>query len=223
VTLLWPFHPTRFAWDFLPEIDPWILALLIAGMFLPELFRLVGTEIGAKQKSPRGRNGALVALALLVFYVGVRVVAHGNALARLDAHSYRGESPRQVGAFPDSFSPITWHGVVETASQVCTVDVSEAGTWRFDPESAVCAHKPEDSAALTTAQKTQTALAFLQATQFPKATVGATSEGFEVVLRDMRDIAQNESLHALAARILLDRKAQVTSQSIVWASSVTLR
>ena len=223
IGLLWPFRATRFAWDYLPETDPWILASLLAGIFLPELFRLVGSEIGAKQKSPRGRNGALIALALVVFYVGGRAILHGNAAAQLDAHSYRGESPRQVCAFPDSLSPVTWRAVVETTSQICLADVQGAEIGRVEPESAVCRHTPEESAALTAAQKTRTAREFLQAARFPKASVSATADGLETVLRDMRDVAQNETLHALAGRILLDRSGQVISESIVWVRSVKLR
>ena len=34
-TLLWPFRATRFAADYLPRIDPWILTLLLAGILLP--------------------------------------------------------------------------------------------------------------------------------------------------------------------------------------------
>jgi membrane-bound metal-dependent hydrolase YbcI (DUF457 family) len=220
VALLWPFRATRFAWDWLPFLEPWILAVLLAGIFLPELIRLVSTEIGAKQKSPRGRGGALVALALVFFYIGARAALHNNARAQLDAHSYRGESPHQVAAFPDSFSPVTWHGVVETASQICTVDMATAGTARFDPESASCIHKPEESAALSAAQKTPAAQNFLQAARFPKASVAAVAGGSEVILRE---VAQNESLRTVAARILLDRTAQVANQDIVWVRDVHLR
>jgi len=222
MALLWPFRATRFAWDWFPFLDPWVLALLLAGIFVPELFRLVSSEIGAKQKSPRGRNGALIALALVVSYVGARATSHNHAVTELDAHSYRGDSPHQVAAFPDSFSPMTWHGVVETVSQICTQDVA-GGTARFDPESAACIHKPEESAPLASAEKTEAAQNFLQAARFPKASVGAATDGCEVVLRDMRDVAENESVRALAARILLDRNAHVTSQGIVWATRIELR
>jgi len=223
VALLWPVRTTRIAWDFLPSTDAWILAVLIAGISLPELLRLVSSEIGAKEKAPRGRKGALVAFALVLIYSGARVAFHGNAVAQLDAHSYRGESPRQVAAFPDALSPVAWHGVVETASQICTIDSPEAGSRQSDPESAACVYKPEESTALTAAQKTQAAQEFLRAARFPKASLGTTEDGSEVILRDVRDIAQNETLHALSARILLDRNERVTNQSIVWARSVKLR
>lgn len=223
VVLLWPFPMTRFAWDWLPFLDPWVLVILVSGIALPELLSLVGSEIGAKEKAPRGRNGALMALALVVIYSGARMMCHNNAIAQLDAHSYRGESPRKVAAFPDSLSMITWHGVVETASQVCTVDVPVMGAARFDAETAACVHKPEDSPALRTAQGTTTAQNFLQAARFPRASVGVTQAGSEVVIRDMRDAAQANPGSALAARVLLDRKGQVNSQSLVWAREVKLR
>jgi len=223
VALLWPFRASRFAWDFLPFLDPWLLALLVMGIALPELLALVGSEIGVKEKGPRGRNGARFALAVAVLYIGARAILHGGAVAQIDAHSYRGESPHKVAAFPDSLSFVTWHGVVETDSQICTVDVPVAGTAHFDAETALCAHKPEESEALTAAQKTPTAQEFLQAASFPKASVNPMESGSEVVLRDLRDIVQNEVAHALAARIRVAPRGQVTSQNIVWARNVRLR
>ena len=103
VTLLWPFSGRRFAGDLLPGIDAWILALLISEILVPELFRLVSSEIGARSKTPRGRNGARIALALLLVYVSGRALLHTSAAAELDAHAYKGESPRLVGAFPMHF------------------------------------------------------------------------------------------------------------------------
>jgi membrane-bound metal-dependent hydrolase YbcI (DUF457 family) len=223
VAALWPFWQTRFAWDILPSTDPWILVLLLGGLLLPELFRLVNSEIGAKDKAPRGRSGALIVLALVAFYVGARATQHGNAFAQLDAHTYRGESPRRLAAFPDSLSLFTWHGVVETTSQICTADAPASSGSRFDPDSAVCVHKPEPSPALTTAQQTDAARQFLQAARFPKATVGSTEDGTEVVVRDARDGAEQNVRFAVAARVLLNPSGQAISQSIVWASDVRLR
>src|SRR5258708_8269146 len=115
VALVWPWRMTRFGWDWVPGLDPWILALLLAGILLPELFGLVGSEIGAKSKAPRGRNGAIAALALALIYVGVRATLHGNAVAQLDAHTYRRESPRRFAAFPYPSSLVAWPGIINTA------------------------------------------------------------------------------------------------------------
>jgi inner membrane protein len=223
VALLWPWRETRLACDWLPGVDPWILALLLAGILLPELFGLVGSEIGAKNTAPRGRNGAIAVLVLVLIYVGARETFHGNAVAQLDAHTYRGESPRRLAAFADPLSLVTWHGVVETATQICTVDVSAAESARFDPESAACVHKPEDSPSLAAAEQTEATKKFLQAARFPKASVGATEDGTEVVVRDVRNSAEGDTRFAVAVRVLLDRKGSVTHQEILWASEVHLR
>jgi inner membrane protein len=222
VTLLSPFRATRFAADYLPRIDPWILALLLAGILLPELFRLVSSEIGAKDKTPRGRNGALIALALIVVYISARGVLHVQATDALDARSYRGESPRRLGVFPDALSLFTWHGIVETQSLVCLAEVPVHSAREFDAEAANCQHKPEFSPALDMAQKTVTADKFLQSARFPRATVEKTQDGYEVTIRSLRDIVEQEA-HSVAARIVLDAKPRVFSEELVWAKELKLR
>jgi inner membrane protein len=217
-TLLWPFRSTRFAADYLPTIDPWILTTLLAAILLPELFRLVGSEIGAKDKSPRGRTGALIALSLMVLYVAARGDLHGEATETLDAHSYHGESPRRFGAFPDTLSLFTWHGIAETQSLVCLAEVPVHSGTPFDAETANCQHKPESSPALDLAQKTVVAERILQAARFPRATVEKTLDGYEVVIRSLRDLVEGETSHSVAARILLDARPRVFSEAIVWAS-----
>lgn len=223
VALLWPFRFRRFAMGWLPSIDPWILALLTCGILVPELFRLVSSEIGAKDKAPRGHNGALVAVVLIVAYIGARVVLHTGSIVLLEPHSYHGESARRVGAFPDVLSIATWHGVVETASYLCLAEVPVGPGRSFDPESADCLHKPEPSPELDAAQKTPVAREYVAAVPFPRAVVARTQTGYEVQIRSMRDIAENERRHRVAAMILVDRNLAVTKQRLVWVRELHLR
>lgn len=223
VALLSPFRPARFAMDWLPSIDPWILAILIAGILVPELFRLVTSEIGAKQKSPRGRNGAIIALALIALYIGARALLHSGSIASLEPHSYHGESARRVGAFPDAISITTWHGVVETESFLCLAEVPSGPGKSFDPESAECLHKPEPSPELDAAQRTRVSSEYLRSVPFPRAIVAKTEDGYEVVIRSARDLAENEIHHRVAVRILLDSQFAITSQDLVWSSDIRLR
>jgi inner membrane protein len=223
VALLWPFRGTRFALDWLPTVDPWIFVLLLAGALLPEFFRLVSSEIGAKNKTPRGRNGALVALALMVLYVGARGVLHFNSLALLDARSYHGESPRRVAAFADTLSVFTWHGVVETQSYVCLAEVPAGSGESFDAETATCLHKPEESPVLAAVQQSAVGQKFLSAARIPRAAVDKTQDGYEVVIRDLRDVAEQETRHRVAARILLDPAAHIAGEQLIWAEEVHLR
>jgi membrane-bound metal-dependent hydrolase YbcI (DUF457 family) len=222
-TLFWPFRGTRYTGDVLPGIDPCILAILLAGIVIPEVFRLVSSDIGAKERSPRGRNGAVAALVLVLTYVGVRIALHAESVAILDAHTYRGESPRRLASFPDAFSILKWHGVVETESQLCQVEVPLSSGGRFDAEAANCLHKPEASVELTTAEGTDAAKTFLRAGRFPRAAVEQTQEGFEVVIRELRETGAGVNRYSVAALILLDKQEKVTNQELVWARELRVR
>jgi hypothetical protein len=221
--LFWPLTGRRFAADVLPGVDPWILALLIVGLVAPELFRLVSSEIGAQEKSPRGRSGARVALALIVIYTGARYLVHTRAMTDLDAHAYKGETPRQVGAFADALSIFTWHGITETTSLMCTAEVNVGPGQAFDADAAYCQHKPEPSEALTTAEKTEAAQEFLRVARFPKAAVEKREDGYEVEIRAVQNAGESETRQRVAARILLDAKAQVMEDELVWVKELGRR
>ena len=223
VALLWPWQARRFAMDWLPAVDPWILAILIAGIFVPELLRLVSSEIGAKHRAPRGRNGGMFALVTMALYIAARGTLHMASMVTLEPHLYHGESPRGFGAFADTLSIATWHGVVETRSFVCLTDVPVGPGRTFDPESADCLHKPEQSEELDAAQKSRVAQEYLRAAPFPRAIVDKTQNGYEVVIRSMRDLAENETQHRVAAVIFLDASNTITSQELVWVRELHLR
>jgi membrane-bound metal-dependent hydrolase YbcI (DUF457 family) len=223
VALLWPFRLNRFAMDWLPTIDPWILAMLIAGILIPELMRLVTSEIGVKNKTPRGRNGAIGALSLIVLYIVARALLHAGSIALLEPHSYQRESARAAGSFPNALSIFTWRGVVETRSLLCTADVPSGLGRNFDPESAECFHKPDPSPELDAAQKAHVAEEYVRVAPFPRAIVAKTEDGYEVVIRSMRDVAEDEVRHRVAALILLDSKGAITDQQLIWTSDVHLR
>jgi hypothetical protein len=217
VALTWPFSPKRFAADWLPGIDPWILTILVACIALPELFHLVSSEIGAKAKKPRGQTGAIIGLALILVYGGVRATLHWNVIALMQSRTFHGETPSRVSAFPEPLSPFTWHGVVETESALDEIDVESASAGNFDPDSSLRLFKPEPSPALEAARNTTAAKRFLAAAQIPKASIEKTQTGYVVVLRDLRYAVAGETQHEIAAIIGLDLNNKVTSEELVWA------
>jgi len=220
VSLLWPFSAKRIALDWAPEFDLWLLILFAAGILLPELFRLVSDEIGAKSKKPRGRVGALFAFGLVAAYVGARGVMHTSAVSMLMERAYSGESARKAAAFPDSTSPALWHGVVETESAIHLVLVPTAQFTKFDPEDAQNIHKPEASPMLDAAQKTEPAKQFLAFARFPKATVQKEVEGYSVQIRDLRYDALGQTSRTVEAEINLDSNSRVTIAHLDWQNRV---
>jgi membrane-bound metal-dependent hydrolase YbcI (DUF457 family) len=216
VELFWPFTPRRFALDWLPHLDLWVLGILLAGILLPMLGRLVTEEIGAKSKGPRGKVGASLSLATLILYLVLRFVLHGNAIAALESRNYRGESARKSAAFAESGSPFRWHGIVETESALHDVEIEVGPAASFDPDSAITSYKPESSLALDAARDTAVARRFLQVARFPKATVEKSPDGFHITLRAFpynRNASPGRGVHA---QIDTDSSGKILSQELAW-------
>jgi len=216
VELFWPFSTRRFALDWLPQLDLWVLGILLAGVLLPMLSRLVTEEIGAKSKGPQGKVGASLAFAAMIIYIVLRFVLHGNAIAAMESRTYRGESARQAAAFAESGSPFRWHGIVETESALHDVEIELGPATSFDADAAVASYKPGPSPALDAARDTAAAHRFLQAARFPKATVEKTPDGFHIILRTFpynRDASSGLRVHAV---INTDSSGKILSQELTW-------
>jgi membrane-bound metal-dependent hydrolase YbcI (DUF457 family) len=223
ITPLWPFSGHRISADWLASVDPWIITILIAAILLPELARLVSDEIGAKNKGPRGRVGAVVGFILVILYVGARADLHANVLVTIEARSYRDESPRRAAAYPESFSLFTWHAIVETdrALHEFTVDAGPGAS--FDPDNGTTLFKPESSPILEHAQNAEAARKFLRIASFPKASVEKTPEGYEVQIRDLRYTLSGEIRHEVVALIHTDPTGRVLEDELLWARDLLHR
>jgi membrane-bound metal-dependent hydrolase YbcI (DUF457 family) len=216
VELFWPVSIRRFSLDWLAHLDLWILGILLAGILLTLLSGLVTEEIGAKSKGPKGRVGASVAVATLIFYVGARAVLHGNALSLLESRTYHGEPPRRTAAFAESASPFRWQGIVETESALHDLEVEVGPGASFDPESAITSYKPEPSQALDAARDSAVARRFLQAARFPKASVEKTPQGFHIILHTFpytRDAGSGPRVEVL---IDTDPAGKLLSEEFAW-------
>jgi len=218
---LWPFSARRLALDLLPYLEPWVLTILLLAILLPELFRLVGDEIGARAKRPRGRNGAIIGLVFAALYIGVRALLHENAVASLGAHTIAGEMPHRAGAFPDSSSPFLWHSVVETQSALNLVTLRSTGGEVVYASGITTLHKPEPTPILDAAQNALAALSFVHVARFPKATVELETEGYSVEIQDLKDQATEEKSHTIFADVNLDKNGRVISSELQWQKSAS--
>jgi membrane-bound metal-dependent hydrolase YbcI (DUF457 family) len=221
--IFWPVNRRRVALDWLPHIDPWIIAILLIALLLPELTRLVSDEIGAKSRGTRGRVGAIVGLVVLAVYVGMRADLHSNAVASLQNRGYDTGQPHRVAAYADVGSPFVWHGIVETERALYQPDVSVFTDSQFDTDEALTLFKPESSAILDHAQQSVAAKKFLAAAQFPKADIEKTADGYDVELRDLRYAGIGEAQREIRARIDLDANGKVLNDELVWARNVRPR
>ena len=214
VQLLWPFQGKWFAWDLLNELDLWILAILLIGLLLPGLFRMVSEEIGAKKKNKAPSKMAIVALVLVTFYIGLRAEMHHAAVQALLSRDYHGRFPLLAGALPDSTSPFSWRGVVDTQNTIETLDVGVGPFESLDPESSLTHFKPDGTKALDAARRSTLARRFLAYAQFPIAEVEELDSGHRVTLRDMRFPSQSDATGNLTAIIELDQQYEVRDARI---------
>jgi membrane-bound metal-dependent hydrolase YbcI (DUF457 family) len=223
ITPLWPFNGLRISADWLAGVDPWIITILIAAMLLPELARMVSDEIGARNKGPRGRVGAVVGFILVILYVGARADLHANVLATIEARSYRDESPRRAAAYPESVSLFTWHAIVETDRALHELTVDAAPGASFDPDNGTTLFKPESSPILEHAQNAEAARKFLRISSFPKASVEKTPEGYEVQIRDLRYNLSGEIRHEVVALVHTDSTGRALEDELLWARDLRHR
>ena len=185
VRLLLPFSARWLRLDLVSVVDPWIWTALLLAMIAPGLSRLVAGEIGAPARP--GRTPALLALTFVLLYNGARAVIHQRALAILDSRIYLGAAPLGIAAFPDTFNPFAWRGLVEGSRFYALFDLNVGK--QFDPTTGPFFYRAEDSAALRRAAETKAFQVFQAFAQYPLWTVTPISDppnGSRVQLSDMR-------------------------------------
>jgi len=218
VKLLWPFSPKWFAWDLADSADSWILFFLVAGLLIPELFRLVHEEIGSDPKHRERQRGAIFGLVCVALFIAGRAAAHHRAVALLDSRVYRGQTPLVVAALPRPSNPLVWSGIVETDNAIFQLEVPVGLGGKFDPESAEVHFKPEASQTLKNAVSSPVAIEFLEFARFPLASVEPEGTGFLVRLRDVRFESELAGGRGIVAVIHLDAQGLVIGERLEYDS-----
>jgi hypothetical protein len=219
VRLLWPVRAHWYEWDLAANLDPWILALLVAGTLLPQLFTLVNEEVGDRKKRTGTSPAAIVTLLLLVAYFGGRAILHGRAIGLLLSREYRGREPLSAGAFPTSSDPFDWRGAVVTDNTIEELHVPVGPGDDFDPDRSLTHFKPDASPALDAGQRTPAAQTFLTYARFPLASVTGRPDGYRFELRDLRFPPDDPSPSNIICRVDFDSGLQIKRQEFRYAAS----
>lgn len=120
IQLLYPLDRTWFHLDLLPWFDPWLFLLLLCFAFWPWLSYLVNFEMGIREIA--GRGVAFATLLLAFAYTGYRASNHAEALSIVQRHNFGAEAPLHEICFPDSYSLVRVHCVIETESYFANID-----------------------------------------------------------------------------------------------------
>lgn len=211
VRFFWPLRGAWYALDWFSITDPWVLALLLLGLAVPFLFRLIAEEIGARASARGAQRGAWAGMVLFLLLCAVRGTLHGEAVAMLDAQTYRGRTPLSVGAFPTPVNPFSWRGVVGTDSTYELVDVQLGGPAR-GPSLRFTHYKPPPSPVLEAVETSGVGRVFLAWARFPLAHIESIPNGHRVVLRDLRFAHASGRRRRFIAWIELDSNLRVVDE-----------
>jgi len=210
-----PFSRRWYAWDIMFTFDLLLLTLLAIGLGLPAILHLVSEEVGAKKTGLRW--GALFCLAALVLLLGLRDFAHRRVLGLMEGHTYSGQDPQRLGAFPSPANPFEWTGVVETDSAYYVLPANALDP-DVNPEDAGVFRKPEPSPALEAALKTHTAVIFSDFARFPWAQVRESEAGFAVSIRDLRYFSDVKRQRSFVVDVELDKDLRVRSETLSFSA-----
>ena len=220
VRLLLPFSARWLRLDLTSVVDPWIWTALLLAVIAPALSRLVAGEIGAPAHP--GRTPALLALAFVLLYNGARSVIHQRALAILDSRIYLGAAPLAIAAFPDTFNPLAWRGLVEGSRFYALFDLNVRK--QFDPTTGPFFYRAEESPALRRAAETEPFKVFGAFAQYPIWTVTPISDppnGSRVQLTDMRFGSPRRG--GFTATAILDSQQRVVSSRFSFTAQASAR
>jgi inner membrane protein len=211
----WPFSERWYSWDIVYIVEPVLLIALVLGLIVPGFVGLINEEIGARQKSPRGRWAAITALIVVVLTWLVRDYEHRRALSALEARTYEQADAIRVGAYPSMFTPFSWRGVVETKAFFALANVDSLKP-DVDPGGDMdIRYKPEETSITTAAKNTLLGRVYLDWAKFPITQTEVLAEGGYVVrFEDLR--FEQAGMHSvrkpLACGIVLDRDLKVVNE-----------
>lgn len=212
----WPFSEKWYSWDIVFIIEPVMLGLLVLGLVVPSLFALIDKEIGVRQRGPRGRVAATLALIGVVLMWGVRDYEHRRAVHALEARTFDGADPLRVSAYPHWTDPFHWDGVVETPALFAFGPVNSLEP-EVDPEGQLeIRYKPEETPITLAAKRSYLGRVYLDWAQYPiTETESLPDGGYIVHFQDLRYVripsvfARGRSRRTLSAGVKLDQNLRV--------------
>lgn len=213
IRMLLPFSSEWLRLDITNVIDLWIWVVLVLCVAGPLLSKLVSGEIGAKPGT--GRGGAIFALLFLLLYNVGHFVIHARAINTLNSHSYAGQTPKRLAAFPNFANPFQWVSLVELDSQVIIQNMNLLT--QYDPMGGSTFYRPQPSAALSAAQGTDTVRRFLNFAQFPFWRVSPLAKPEGAQKAEMMDLRFGDPGNPrFVATVIVDAAARVLEEGFAF-------
>lgn len=201
----WPFWEKWYSWDIIFIIEPALYVILIAGLILPAIF-------SRHESLPRGRVGAIIALACVAGLYLARDHEHRNAVRALRRQEFKSARPVRVSVYPYYWHLFRWYAVAETNDFFASSDV-DSRTGGLNWSELEFFPKLPETAVTQAAKKSYLGRVYLDWAQYPLVTQTSSATGWAVHFRDLRyDYPPLRGGSTLAATVELDDRLHVVGE-----------
>lgn len=203
-----PFSPRWYSASIVFVFDPLIFALLLMGLVVPNIFRLVGAEVGARRQRFTGTGWPRAALLLILVLWGVRWIQHDRAIQLAMAQSTEAPpsessdqssaaeassqensqkpptylSPQRALASPDPLSIFRWYTVTDFGPLLQLERVDTLQQTIAATEGTF--NKPDRSPAILAAESSRLGKAFLDWSPMPILSADNSRAAVEQAMAD---------------------------------------
>ncbi|HEU4634961.1 MAG TPA: metal-dependent hydrolase [Edaphobacter sp.] len=183
-----PFNPKWYSGSIVLIVEPVMFLMLLGALIAPELFGLIGSEVGARRPRYRGQGWAITALLGVVALWSLRFFERQKAMDLVQQSGLQQAQILRVTADPFPINPFRWQAVMETPLlyQVARVDTL-SGDVSSSPQADVF-YKPPSTLASLAAKRSWLGHVYLDWAQFPVVNdLGEMPDGLSTVtFRDLR-------------------------------------
>jgi inner membrane protein len=220
VRLFAPFSERWYALDLEPRFDPWIWIILIVVLGLPMLLTLITSEVRSQRVRNPHRLSAVIALALVAGWIGLRARQHAQALDLLNdpyfAGMYDGQLPYDWSALPNRSTPFEWQAVVDLPRNYLIADVTSPWNENYGRVVPVRNYiKPRETLASRMAAATSYGRIMHWYARYPYTQVQTHNGGALVHITDMR-YAVGMRRPGMGATITVTGSNQVVGERFRW-------
>jgi membrane-bound metal-dependent hydrolase YbcI (DUF457 family) len=202
-----PFNDTWLYGDVLFIIDPYIDAILLAGI------------IAGRLKPGMRRLASCVSLGLVLFYVAGRIELHHLAAVRFAAVLSQKPGVEKWAVLPGMLNPFVWQGMFQTGTETGVMSVHALRGPEGPVESVPRGPGGLEPAALARAAGTPSAAILLRFARFLVVRGGPTEAGYRIAFLDYRFYGRADG-RTLGSEVMLDASGSVTKETLSFRQSI---
>ena len=206
----WPFWGKWYEWGTAFILEPPMLALLVAGLVLPEF-------LARSKPKPHGRAAAILALACVMTLWVERAQKARKIERSLRQQVFNSEAPLRVSAYP-YWTPaprwligLRWSAVIETRSSYLSARVNPS-TETLD--NVVVLKKPQETPAILAAKRSYVGRVYLDWARYPLVTEKSDGALWTVTFWDLRFGYPDTPRTLLGASVTLNRDLHVVGEAM---------